>query len=296
MNVKPHVSLVMCTRNRAASLPQCLQALSRLRADIPYELVLVDNGSSDGTAKILGEFANQHKTQVVFVSEPCAGVSRARNAGINAATGDLIVFTDDDCYPAEDFIEAVTQCFQDAGVGFVGGRILLFDPADLPITIQPLNQAVALSAGTYMQPGLIHGANFAFRREVLDRIGGFDPQLGAGTRLMGAEDADILQRALSAGFRGLYSPAPLVLHHHRRQIAEDERRILRAYSISRGAYFLKGLMCRETRHLYYWPVFRRFSGHIAHCRLRTLLHECIGAAAYWRLRRQAQLGHENSAI
>jgi len=57
-----------------------LQALGRLRADIPFELVLVDNGSSDGTAKILGEFANQQKTQVVFVSEPRAGVSRARNA------------------------------------------------------------------------------------------------------------------------------------------------------------------------------------------------------------------------
>lgn len=296
MNVKPQVSLVMCTRNRAASLPQCLQALGRLKADIQFELVLVDNGSSDGTAKILGEFANQQKMRVVLVSEPRAGLSRARNAGINAASGDLIAFTDDDCYPAEDYIEAITQSFQDASVGFVGGRVLLFDPADLPITIQPLNQAVALPAGTYMQPGLIHGANFAFRREVLDRIGGFDPQLGAGTLLMGAEDADILQRALSAGFCGLYSPAPLVLHHHRRQIAEDEQRILRAYSISRGAYFLKGLMCRETRHLYYWPVFRRFSGHIVYCRLMTLLHECKGAISYWRLRRRAQLGHEQSTV
>jgi glycosyltransferase involved in cell wall biosynthesis len=282
MTTKPYVSLVMCTRNRAASLDSCLQALVRLKADTPYELVLVDNGSSDNTAAILAEFASRQQMPVVLVSEPRPGVSQGRNAGIKAAKGDVIAFTDDDCYPAEDFLTAITQCFQDNTLGFLGGRVLLFDPADLPITIQPLNRVVTLPASTYIQPGLIHGANFAFRREVLDRIGGFDIHLGPGTRCMAADDTDLLQRASAAGFLGLYSPTPVVHHHHRRQTAKDEHRILRAYSISRGAYFLKGLTSPDTRRLYYWPVLKRLCGHFAYFRFMTLFQECKGAITYWR--------------
>ena len=282
VTTKPYISLVMCTRNRASSLDRCLQALGKLKADTPYELVLVDNGSSDDTAAVLAEFKRQQQTPVVLVSEPRPGLSHGRNAGIKAAKGDIVVFTDDDCYPAEGFLTAISHCFQDTSLGFLGGRVLLFDPADLPITIQTLDRIVTLPAWTYTQPGLIHGANCAIRREVLDRIGGFDTYLGAGTPCMAAEDTDLMQRASSAGFLGLYSPDPVVHHHHKRRTPEDEQHILRAYSISRGAYFLKGLTSSETRRLYYWPVFKRLCGHFAYFRFMTLFQECEGAFNYWR--------------
>lgn len=281
MTMVPFVSLIMCTRNRAAWLENCLNALGKLKADMPYELVLVDNGSTDNTASILAEFQSRHRTTVILVSEPKPGVSHARNAGIRAAKGKVLAFTDDDCYPAEDYLIAVAQCFGDNRLGYLGGRVLLFDPADLPITIQPLNQTVTIPASTYMAPGLIHGANFAFRREVVDRIGGFDIFLGPGTPCMAADDTDLMQRASSAGFPGLYSPIPVVYHHHRRQTAEDEKHILRAYSISRGAYYLKGLTSPATRRLYYWPLLKRLCGHFVHFRFMTLFLECKGALAYW---------------
>ncbi|HEY8907956.1 MAG TPA: glycosyltransferase family 2 protein [Rhodoferax sp.] len=282
MTTKPKVSLVMCTRNRAAFLDGCLQALIRLKADVPFELVLVDNGSTDNTATILAEFASQQKMPVVLVSEPLPGVSQGRNAGIKAASGDVIAFTDDDCYPAENFLTAVLACFADKNLGYLGGRVLLFDPADLPITIQTLNRTLPLPPHEYMSPGLIHGANFSFRREVLDRIGGFDKHLGSGTPCMAADDTDLLQRASVAGFAGLYSPGPVVHHHHRRQTAQDEQRILRAYAISRGAYFFKGLCSTSARRLFYWPVLRRFCGHLVYFRIKTLFFECRGAMNYYR--------------
>lgn len=282
MTANPYLSLVICTRNRASSLSSCLEVLGRLHTDIPYELVLVNNGSSDNTADILTGFARGQKTSIILVTEPQPGLSRARNAGIAAAKGDVIAFTDDDCYPDARYLTAITQCFSDKSVDFVGGRVLLFDPADLPITIQTLNRAIKLPAGTYLQPGLIHGANFAFRREVLNHIGGFDTHLGSGTVCLGAEDTDLLQRASAAGFRGLYSPTPMVQHHHKRRTAKDEQDILRAYSIARGAFFLKGLRRSETRSLFYWPVFKRLCGHFSLFRCKTLFHECKGAITYWR--------------
>lgn len=96
------------------------------------------------------------------------------------------------------------------------------------------------------------------------------------------QNTDLLQRASAAGFLGLYSPTPVVHHHHRRQTAKDEHRILRAYSISRGAYFLKGLTSPDTRRLYYWPVLKRLCGHFAYFRFMTLFQECKGAITYWR--------------
>jgi len=282
-DARPLISLVVCTRNRAPTLPDCLAALSRLTSDITFEIVIVDNGSTDNTAKILANFAVTAPTTVVLIREPRAGVSRAKNAGIRAARGDVIAFTDDDCYPEQDYLNTVMQCLADENIAYLGGKVLLFDPADLPITIQPLNHSVFLPAGCYLTPGLIHGANFAFKREVFDRVGGFDICLGPGTPLT-AEDVDMLQRASLARFSGLYTPLPTVFHHHRRQTSQDEKEVMRSYALGRGAYFYKGLSRRESRGLFIWPVLRRLGGHIAFLRFTELRHELQGAFIYRRNR------------
>ncbi|WP_158025677.1 glycosyltransferase family 2 protein [Rhodoferax antarcticus] len=279
----PHISLVVCTRNRASALPTCLAALNRLASDVTFEIVIVDNGSTDHTANVIAEFALTAQVRVVVMHEANRGVSHAKNAGIRVAQGEIIAFTDDDCYPAPDYLNAITQCFQDQSIAYVGGKVLLFDPSDLPITIQPLNHEVAFPTGCYISPGLIHGANFAFRRRVFDVVGGFDTKLGPGTPLT-AEDVDMLQRASIAGFSGAYTPFAVVFHHHRRQTKQDEKDILRSYALGRGAYFFKGLSQRESRRLFIWPVLKRVGGHIAYLRFTEFFHELQGALIYWQTR------------
>jgi GT2 family glycosyltransferase len=183
------------------------------------------------------------------VHEPRPGLGRARNAGWRSAAGAVVAFTDDDCYPGASFVDDVLGCFGDAAVGFVGGRILLFDPTDLPLTIQLHDQRVPVDPGQVVSSGLIQGANFAFRRTVLEAIGGFDDALGAGTPFA-CEDVDAISRASIAGWRGVYDPRPYVYHHHRRKTAEDADRLKRSYDFARGAYYAKAMMNPAATRLY----------------------------------------------
>lgn len=234
------ISLVVCTRNRDRQLGRCLAAIDALKFASTWELVLVDNGSTDRTAEIVAEFAAQASCPVQYVFEPKPGLARARNRGLAAAQGEIIAFTDDDCYPEPDFLDAIDQAFSDAQVGYVGGRIRLFDPSDFPITILESTEAVALAAGSYLKAGVIQGANMAFRRQTLDQIGGFDPLFGSGAAFP-CEDIDALARASLAGWGGAYDPAIVVFHHHGRK-ASDAEALMRAYDIGRGAYHMKMLL------------------------------------------------------
>jgi GT2 family glycosyltransferase len=158
----------------------------------------------------------------------------------------VICFTDDDCYPREDFLSRLAEAFEDSRIGFVGGRVLLFDPADLPITIKTAESGKVYAAGSFMGPGELHGANFAFRRAVLEQIGGFDPALGAGTAYP-CEDCDALLRASEAGWAGRYDPSVVVYHHHRRRGQADRIKIEEAYSRGRGAFYAKALINSKRR-------------------------------------------------
>ncbi len=176
------ITVVVSTRNRRDKIETCARALVALRCRLPWQCVIVDNGSSDGTLERLRELAMVLAPGLEVVSEPRAGVSRGRNAGIRAARGEFIAMTDDDCLPEPDYLDAVLEAFTDPAIGYYGGRVLLHDPADYPITIKTSTQREEFPPGTMLRPGALHGANFGFRRVVLERIGGFDPNLGPGTQ------------------------------------------------------------------------------------------------------------------
>jgi GT2 family glycosyltransferase len=96
----------------------------------------------------------------------------------------------------------------------------------------------------------VHGANLAVRREVLAAIGGFDPLLGPGTPCVAAEDIELVARAVWAGWRARYDPAPVVSHHHGRKPGEEADRVRRGYDYGRGAYYTKFLLDRRARRAY----------------------------------------------
>ncbi len=189
------VTVVVSTRNRRHKIETCVRALVALRCRLPWQCVIVDNGSSDGTLGRLRELATVLAPGLQVVSEPRAGVSRGRNAGIRAARGEFIAMTDDDCLPEPDFLDAVLEAFADPAIGYYGGRVLLHDPGDYPITIKTSTEREEFPPGTVLRPGALHGANFGFRRAVLERIGGFDPNLGPGTPTRGGEDVELATRA-----------------------------------------------------------------------------------------------------
>jgi GT2 family glycosyltransferase len=207
---------------------------------------------------MIERFRSRCRREVLaFVHRP-AGLGSARNAGWKAAAGDVIAFTDDDCYPASDYLDAVASCFrEDACLGFVGGRILLFDPTDYPITIQESSDRKEIDPGEFLPAGLIQGANFAARREALASVGGFDGCFGAGS-LFPCEDVDVLARMSASGWRGAYDPRPVVYHHHRRKTRADADRLMRQYDRGRGAYYAKCVLNPALRATYarnwYWRM------------------------------------------
>ncbi len=273
------LSIVVCTRNRGTLLEAALSHFDRVHLPECTELVLVDNGSTDDTPDILERYADRHARTTV-VSAPRKGLAIARNAGIRASSGRIVAFTDDDCYPDPGFAVKTLECFAESNLGYVGGRILLWDKADLPITIQPRSERVAIAPGSFIEPGFIHGANFALRRDVFEAIGPFDERLGAGTPLHCGEDLDQLARASAAGFHGAYDPRILVYHHHRRSSREDGERLMRGYDIGRGAFYAKALRDPRLRCKYLWPAVRRVLGNLLRRDLATLRREFQGAWMY----------------
>jgi GT2 family glycosyltransferase len=177
-------------------------------------------------------------------------VATAKNAGWRATRSDIVVCIDDDCYPEEDYLDAIFECFSnDLRLGFVGGRILLHDPMDRKITIQESLEPLFFPSGSYIRPGAIQGANVAYRRAAVSGVGGFDPWFGAGA-LYSGDELDLIARISAAGWNGAYDPKPVVYHHHGRRTEQDERRIRRWYARGIGAYYAKGMLDRRMRSVY----------------------------------------------
>src|SRR5262245_35256493 len=115
------ISLVVCTRNRAAQLAQAMEKFAELTCHEPWEVVLVDNGSTDDTGATIDRYCRTHPQNVSAVVEPRPGLGRARNRGWRASRGEITAFTDDDCYPDPEWLVQLIQCFEeDAQLGFVG--------------------------------------------------------------------------------------------------------------------------------------------------------------------------------
>src|SRR6476661_9764607 len=107
----PKIALVIVTRNRHERLSRTLQSLKKLRTHLAWELILVDNGSTDDTRRVIQGFAAEFPRPVRLVYEPGPGQGNARNAGWKSAHAEIVAYLDDDCYPADDFLDAVVECF-----------------------------------------------------------------------------------------------------------------------------------------------------------------------------------------
>src|SRR5262249_22237390 len=154
-------------------------------------LIVVNNQSTDDTDARVRAFAASVPFRVVLTHAPLPGSGRSRNVGVLASRAPLIVFTDDDCYVAPDFLTQVVRVFRAGPYGYVGGRVLLHDPSDARVTVREDAEFAEVPKDTIVRPGFLHGANLAIRHEVWTEIGGFDPFFGAGAYFAG-DDVDFV--------------------------------------------------------------------------------------------------------
>lgn len=283
----PQLSLVVCTRNRAQRLPRTLDAIERIETERSWELVVVDNASTDGTADVVRQASASSRVGVRLVSEPHAGVSRARNAGWHAAVGEIVTYVDDDCYPTANFVDRVLARFDaDPELGYLGGAVLPHREGDARVTIVDFPTAFEIPAGGFVTPGLMICANLSFRRRALTDAGGFDVLLGYGAGFRGGtdaviEDLDAAARVSAAGWSGGYDPDVIVHHDHGRKPGPEIDDLERGYDIGRGAFYAKAALDPSLRRTYLVGWARLTAGRLKRRDdPRKVGRELVGATRY----------------
>jgi glycosyltransferase involved in cell wall biosynthesis len=214
-------SIVIATYNRAADLRKTLGSLSALHTSHPWEVIVVDNNSNDGTADVVREWAAAFPAPLQYAFEPTPGRSAALNAGIARARGEIVLTTDDDVRVEPDWMERASAALERHGCAYVGGRVLPIwggpRPAWLPDRGGHHWAVIALldygpepiEYGTRVPLGV----NMAFRRDAFQVAGPWDPRIGrkAGT-LLGQEVREWCLRARARGLTGYYTPDMVVRH------------------------------------------------------------------------------------
>ena len=201
----PRVSVLICARNAAETLDECLRSVVEL--DYPdYEVIVVNDGSTDTT----GEIARRHP-DVTVIDTPHGGLSAARNAALHRASGAIVAYTDADVRVDPAWLVYLVQPFLRSDVAGAGGPNVV--PEDDPWTAQ----CVARSPGAPTHVLLddraaehVPGCNMAFRRDALLAIGGFDPAYHAA-----GDDVDVCWRLQARGQAIGFAPSALVWHRHR---------------------------------------------------------------------------------
>jgi glycosyltransferase involved in cell wall biosynthesis len=221
------VSILVCSFNRKALLASTLDSLAAMTVapDIQWEVIVVDNNSTDGTRQDVEHRARAFPVPLRVLFEPTQGKAHALGTGIRASTADVIVFTDDDVHVPPDWLEqGVRPLMERSDIDYTGGPVLPAWESEPPgwITGNPgvLWGPIALldygpDSFIFEERSLIAmGVNMAVRRTLIERVGGFHLGLERkGDSLMGQGQAEFFFRTRRAGARGAYLPLMRLRHH-----------------------------------------------------------------------------------
>lgn len=200
-------SVIVPTRNRLGSLRVALGALRRQVEAGRFELIVVDDGSADGTGALLAERVAQGA--LVRVEGEGRGAAAARNAGIRRARGDVIACTDDDCEVPPDWLARLRDRLAETGAAAVGGRVVAAPDAPRPARVsQAITNGVARSLNAGREAAFLTSNNVAYRSDALWRAGLFDEGFGGA----GGEERDLHERLRTLGERLAYAPEIVVTH------------------------------------------------------------------------------------
>ncbi|HEY1832662.1 MAG TPA: glycosyltransferase family A protein [Acidimicrobiales bacterium] len=229
----PRLSVVVPTYNRAAQMVRLLEALDAQLVGERFEVIVVDDASTDDTVKRLEADRQRHPYHLVVLgSDGNGGPARARNRGWNFARGDVIAFVDDDCVPTPNWLGSLSSGLDEADVAIGQTR----PPESQLADIGPFSALLDIGHNYSYST-----CNIAYRRSVLEQTGGFDAFVFSHVN---GEDTDLGLRAMALGARETYVPDALVLH----DVAPSDWRAHR-----RRMRRMAGLPALVARH----PVARR---------------------------------------
>lgn len=245
MEEYPLVSIVVPVYNREDDIERCISSLMALKYP-SYEIVVVDNSSTDKTQNILSRFP------IKMIVEKKRGAYIARNTGIEVVQGEIVAFTDSDCVVEKDWLSKLVQHFKQPEVGGVGGSLVPYSPQTLveeflsagELTIFKAPQTVCLQRDMKRFPPVALGsANISYRKKILDELGGFDESL---TEFGG--DYELCWRVQGRGYKVIYDPEAVVNHRLRRTIPGL---IKQFYSLGKG---LPLLFKKQRSHCAYFII------------------------------------------
>ncbi|BAZ51613.1 glycosyl transferase family protein [Nostoc sp. NIES-4103] len=231
------ISAIICTHNRDTYLGAAIDSLLAQDFAPEFEVIVVDNGSSDRTREVVEQRASNHRLKYVF--EPTIGLSVARNTGARVAGAEILAYLDDDAVASTHWLQVLYSAYiNNSTLAIAGGKVTLLWPPDIQ---QPrwLSPGLAGNLGAYdlgdtsifiQQPSLTpRGLNYSIRRSFLEEIGGFDPHLGrVGKNLLSNEELQMTEFALERGWQVAYLPEALVAHN----VAPE--RLKRSWFLNRG--------------------------------------------------------------
>ena len=216
-------TVLICTFNRAEDLTRTLKSLARTRTSASWEVLVVDNNSTDRTKAVVLEHTSDFPVPIRYVFEARQGKSNALNTGMQCARAAIIVFTDDDVDVPEEWLEAAVRPLLDRrDIDYTGGPVRPAWGAPRPPWLDEtgnLGGTIAVKDHGCV-PFIFEderktplGVNMAVRRSLIEKIGGFRPDLGRnGRSLLGQEQAEFFYRSRRAGARGLYAPDMWLIH------------------------------------------------------------------------------------
>ncbi len=262
VQANPLVDIVIPTRGRGQLITTTISTILKSRQP-DFTLWIVDQSDDDATRKAVEPFVTQD-SRVKYVNTPTQGSNIARNMGIAAGSAPYILFTDDDCSVADDWVDNMLQELTQEGAWAVFGRIIPQQQSpptsraasedeaalhkQLPMALQD-RPARQVYQGNRFNLGFGHGANMGLSRQHNDLIGGFDNLLGAGGLLRSWPERDLGYRMLRRGGRIIYTPTAVVYHRHWRSWPEVKN-TYRNYGAGAGAVVAKFIRCGDLAALY----------------------------------------------
>lgn len=270
---EPTVSAAICTRNRPDKIRTAVESvLSNVGVD--FDLVVIDQSTDDQTQTIVESIATTDpRLRYVRMSE--AGLSRAYNRAIAETEGDVLACTDDDCIAPSDWLRKIVDAFASEPDGeLLYGQVVAAYEHDGGVSLTPalhLEEPERLSKEDGFKVWGM-GANYAARRSLFRRIGGFDEILGGGGPLKSSQDFDLAYRAYQGGATILLRPEVVIRHDGRRE-HEDWPALKSAYGFGDGAFYMKHVRCHDLYAT--WLFASRWT------------HDAARAVAKRALRRQA---------